>query len=108
MATQYQWKQFCDAMAMGRVGPYQQKNSVSGENCIRDYSSAGKIVASMKVLGGNSNKLGQECIREFFVLKDILHKCADIYQITDAEWYEWDNARDDFHDEKWLLERRRV
>ena len=99
-----EWKQFTEGLSRKRFGPFTQHNVVNGPDCFRIYKDGEEIVASMKVEESNTDRLGQECIRVFYIKEELLELIRDIYIPTQEDWDEWDEFRDE-DDEEWLREK---
>jgi len=98
VVSENRWKQFCEGMRRGDVGPFTQENIKFDENVLRAYYDGDSIVALMSV----ENKEWS-----FYINQDIIDATKYIYIPTQEEWELWnDPYNDDEYDVEAIIASR--
>ena len=94
-ATHAQWKQACEGLARGDIGPLEQCNCVDGQDCIREYLDNGVVVMRMRVADSNTDKPGYECGRTYELAQPIVGATEYVYIPTEEEYEAWSEQEND-------------
>jgi len=86
MSDELRWKQFCDGLVLGLIGPFEWVNSNAGPNAVREYWDKDRLVAWMRVEGANTDRPGHENPRTYGIDDDIYAKVAHLPVYSDEEW----------------------